>query len=311
MPHLSEGEVLQAARADRGTKKHPDGLSEKRCSHLQTCASCSARVSGMQNFASALQASEPEVRTPSFDDLIAPALAAERAAPAKVSGPTAPSLTSGGAARLVGTLVMRQAKLVPVSLWPMTAVVLAALFVFAAQAPDPSVGAAFFGPVATLLTTGTALAVCSPKRDPRSEMLYTMLVPPAAVWLARLVLVTGTVLAASALVSAASAAVSGSPQAATALIASWLGPAVLGVSTTVFGTVWYSPAMGAVFGAGSWLMSVFAARGAASLGPLPAGMRDTIGALWSTTPLSLLISSALLAAATWLVSRPEQSLQGR
>ncbi|PSL00225.1 hypothetical protein CLV63_102352 [Murinocardiopsis flavida] len=305
-PHLTEDEVLQAARGGRGPGRHADGLPGTRRAHLNGCASCADRVSGTRNLADALRAAEPEVRPPSFDALIAPALAAERAAPAAESAP--PTLTASGAARLAATLVLRQARLVPASLWPLTAAGIAVLFVFAWQAPDPSVGAAFFGPAATLLTTGAALAVCSPRRDPRSEMLHAMRVPPAVVWLARLVLVLGAVLAALAVASAASAAVLGAPQDTAALIASWLGPAALGVGMTVFGTVWRSPAVGAAFGAGSWFMSVLGSRGAAQPGSLPSGTRDTIGALWSTTPLSLAVSAVLLAAAVWLVSRPDRSL---
>ena len=308
MPHLTEEEILRTSCVGQGPEARTDGLTERQCSHLDTCASCSARVSGMRNVASALRTAEPDVQPPSFEDLIAPALAAERADPAAETTPRTPPLTAAGAARLVAPLVMRQARLVPVSLWPLTAAGLAVLFVFVGQAPDPSVGAVFFGPGATLLTTGAALAVCSPKRDPRSEMLYAMRVSPTAVWLARLALVMGLVLAASAGVSAASAAVLGAPQATATLIASWLGPAVLGVGVTVFGTVWCSPTVGAALGAGSWLMSVIGSRDAALLGSLPSSVRDTIGALWTPPPLSLLVAAILLAAAAWLVSRPDRSL---
>jgi hypothetical protein len=310
MPHLTEEEILQAARAGRRPSAYEGDLTEHRYVHLDTCTLCSDRVAGTRNLASALRAAEPDVQTPSFDALIAPALAVERAtAPAAGAEPSMPPLPAAGAVRLTAALVMCQARLVPMALWVLTAVGLAVLFAFVWQAPDPSVGAVVFGPGATLLSTGAALVVCSPKQDPRSEMLYAMRVPPAAVWLARLALVMGAVLTASMAVSAASAAVLGSPQATATLIASWFGPAALGVGLTVFGTVWRSPAVGAVLGTGSWLMSVIGSREVALVGSLPPGVRDTIGVLWSTTPLSLLVAVMLLAAAAWLVSRPDRLLR--
>lgn len=313
MPHLTEEEILWAARGGTGPSAPADSLNTHRRSHLDACAACSDRVRGTRNLTRALREDEPRVQLPSFDDLIAPALAAEHAAPAEspAASPAQapPALTAADAARLVATLLLRQVRLVPAVLWPLTGLCLILLFAFVWRAPDPAVGALFFGPAATLLATGAALAVCSPRRDPRSEMFYAMRVPPTAVWLARLVLVMGAVLAATAAVSLASAAVLGAPQAAAVLIASWLGPAVLGTGVTVFSTVWRSPAVGAALGSASWMMSVLGARDAALLAALPSGVRDTIGALWSTTPLSLLLAAVLLAAAGWLVSRPDRSLR--
>ncbi|MDA2814526.1 hypothetical protein O4J56_28035 [Nocardiopsis sp. RSe5-2] len=300
MSHLTDEEVLTAARAE--------DAEEAVRTHLGTCSSCTARVEGAQNLASALRAAEPEVRPPSFDALVAPALAEERARPAARAAPDGRALTAAGAARLAGALVLRQAKIVPAALWPLAGVGLAALIAFVRWAPDPTLGAFVFGPGVTLLTTAAALAVSTPGRDPRAELMYTLRVPPAAVWLARLVFVVGAVLAAAAGASAAAAAVSGAPLSAAALIASWLGPTLLGTGLAVFGTVWRSPAVGASLGSGSWLMSMVATR-AAPLGALPPGVRDSIGALWTTTPVSLAAATALFAAAAWLVSRPDRSLR--
>ena len=308
MPHLTEEEILRTARVDRASVAPGHGLAEDRRSHLTVCAACSTRISGMRELASALRSTEPEVRPPSFDALIAPALTTERAAPTARTSSRTQSLSAWDTARLVASLVWWQARLVPASLWPTAAAALVALFVFAWRVPDPSIGTLLFGPGVILLTVGAALAVCSPRRDPGSELFHTMRVPPPVVWLTRLMLVMGVVLAASVAVSVAVTAVSPSSQSTATLIGSWLGPAVLGAGFTVFGTVWRSPTVGTALGTGSWSMSVAGSHGASLLIPLPSEIRHVIVALWATTPLSLVVAAVLLAAATWLVSRPERSL---
>lgn len=314
MPHLTEDEILRAVRADRESAEPGSDPARNRPSHLahlahlETCASCSARVRGMGRLASTLRAAEPEVRPPSFDALIAPALTTERAAPSQETTSHTSSLSALDAARVATTLVWRQLRLVPTSLWPLTAAGLALLFVLVWKVPDPAIGAVLFGPGATLVTMAAALAACSSRRDPGAELFHAMRVPPAVVWLARLTLVMGIVLATSVAVSVAATAVSGDAQSTATLIGSWLGPAVLGAGLIVFGTVWRSPAVGAALGTGSWLMSVVGSHGAPLLEPLPSRVRDTIVALWSTTPPGLVIAALLLAAAAWLVSRPERAM---
>ncbi|CAM4370992.1 hypothetical protein [Nocardiopsis rhodophaea] len=302
MPHLTDEEIMWLARS-RGDV----GDVQKRVrAHLHACAFCSARLAGIERLSSVLQKAEPEVRPPSFDALVAPVLAVEQASTAEAD---APAMSVGRAARLVTALVLRQARQVPITLWLLTALGLTALLTFVWRVPDPLLGAVVFGPGVTLLTMVAALMACTPRRSPRAEMMYAMRIAPAAVWLVRLAFVMGTVLAASAGASAAAAALSGAPQDTAALIASWLGPALLSVALTAFGTVWRAPAVGAALGGGSWLMSVIVALGKGRTGVLPEGTYGTIGALWTTTPLSLALTAAFLAAAAWLVSRPDRSLR--
>ncbi|MBB6174714.1 hypothetical protein HNR23_004774 [Nocardiopsis mwathae] len=301
MPHLTDDDVLRLARSPGGTRDALQGLR----AHLQACASCSARVAGTERLASVLKGAEAEVRPPSFDELVAPALAAQQAPDA---GGGARALSAAGAARLVAALLLRQARQVPIALWPLTGLGLAALLAFVWRVPDPVFGALAFGLGVTLLTVGAALVVCSPRRSPGAEMMHAMRVGPAVVWLVRLAFVTGAVLAASAGASVAAAVLSGAPQDAAALIASWLGPALLGTALTAFGTVWRAPAVGAAMGLGSWLMSVAIALNGGWIGALPGPVSATIGPLWTTTPPNLVLTAVILAAAVWLVSRPDRSL---
>ncbi|GAA1077834.1 hypothetical protein [Nocardiopsis composta] len=299
MTHLDEEQIRLAG--GRG----PGGLDGAARGHLDGCPECAARVAGTARLGAVLRAAEPEAGPPSFDALIAPALAAERSAPAA----PAPAPSARASLRLVAGLVLRQARLVPRMLWPLSAVGFAVLLAAALKAPSPGLGALFLGPGATLVVTVGALAACEPRRDPRMELMRTMRVPPVAVWLSRLALVLGADLAAAGAVSLAAGLVHGGPREAAVLVASWLGPALLGSALAAFGSVWRSPLVGAVLGTSSWLLSTLAA------GPVPAGrgmllgpLADTIGPVWSTGPVSLLLAAALLAWAARLVAREGRAL---
>src|SRR5690606_36128877 len=187
MTHLDEEQIRLAG--GRG----PGGLDGAARGHLDGCPECAPRVAGTARLGAVLRAAEPEAGPPSFDALIAPALAAERSAPAA----PAPAPSARASLRLVAGLVLRQARLVPRMLWPLSAVGFAVLLAAALKAPSPGLGALFLGPGATLVVTVGALAACEPRRDPRMELMRTMRVPPVAVWLSRLALVLGADLAAA------------------------------------------------------------------------------------------------------------------
>ncbi|MFW5417301.1 hypothetical protein J0910_11875 [Nocardiopsis sp. CNT-189] len=299
MTHLNEEQIRLAG--GRGSGDLETGAR----GHLNGCPECAARVAGTARLGAVLRADGPEPRPPSFDALIAPALAAERSA----RGPAAaPGLSARASLRLVAGLVARQARMVPRLLWPLSAVGFAVLLAAALKAPSPGLGALFLGPGATLLVTVGALAACEPRRDPRMELMRTMRVPPVAVWLSRLALVLGADLAVAGAVSLAAGLMHGGPGDAAVLVASWLGPALLGSALAVFGSVWRSPVVGAVLGASSWLLSTLAAgAGPATRGPL-GPLTDTIGPVWSTGPVSLLLAAALLAWAARLVAREDRAL---
>ncbi|WP_017591110.1 cupin domain-containing protein [Nocardiopsis potens] len=303
MTHLDEEQIRLAG--GRG----PGGLAAAARGHLDGCPECAARVAGTARLGAVLRAAEPEARPPSFDALIAPALAAER--PVRGTAP-APGLSARASLRLAAGLVARQARMVPRLLWPLSAVGFAVLLAAALKAPSAGLGALFLGPGATLVVTVGALAACEPRRDPRMEPMRTMRVPPVAVWLSRLALVLGADLAAAGAVSLAAGLVHGGPGDAAVLAASWLGPALLGSALAVFGSVWRSPAVGAALGASSWLASALAAAAGAGAGPAARGplgpLADTIGPVWSTGPVSLLLAAALLAWAARLVAREDRAL---
>ncbi|QVQ54553.1 zf-HC2 domain-containing protein [Spiractinospora alimapuensis] len=292
MTHLDE-EALTRAGA------HADArLSGAEREHLASCAHCRAQVDGTAQLAAALRAEATPPAVPSFDALVAPHLT-PRSAEAPVPAPT---ISAGRALRLAGAVALRQARLVPRALWWGTAGGFAALAL--ALLVAPGVAGEYLVPAIIAIVTIAGVAVNDPRRDPRQEALYTMLVPPVAVWLSRLALVLGAVLGLGLAVSALAAAFPGAGQPVASLIGAWMTPALLGVSLTVFGAVWRSPAVGLVFGAASWALAVASIHGA--LASTRLGTVATL--LWGSHALVLVLATVALGAAARLVARPARAL---
>jgi len=299
MEHLDDEAVTRA-----GTRQGRRALSTEARAHLDTCALCERRVLGTERLASVLREEEPEPTVPSFDSFIAPHLAPQHApepAPAPEPDPVpvpAPRVTAGRAARLALAVTWRQVRLVPSVLSSAVAAgfaVLAIALVLMPERPaEPYVEAVTVG-----LVTIAGVVACDPRRDPRREALHAMLVPPLAVWFARLVLVLGAVLALAVAVSALAGAVPGG-RPFPDLVGSWFPPALLGAALTVFGTVWRSPAVGLVFGGVSWAMAVAALR----WNTVTDGLGAVAAPLWADLTASVAVAALVFAGAAWLVARP-------
>ncbi|RNL84587.1 hypothetical protein [Halostreptopolyspora alba] len=288
MDHLDEEALTRAGARER------DALPAAQRAHLDSCAPCRSRVEGNARLAAALRRAEPRPAVPSFDALVAPRLGA---APDPVPVPT---VRFGRALRLTLAVTLRQARLVPRLLWLVTLGGFAALAVAVLLVPQSGeVASAYLGPVSVALVTLGAVAVCDPRRDPRQESMRAMLVPPVAVWLARLTFVLGALVLTATAVSVLAAALPGSGHAAGSLIGSWLGPALLGVGLTTFGAVWRSPAVGLAFGAVSWTMSLVATRD--DLVGTTVG--SVVAAVWTHNGVALTLAALTLAAAARLAAR--------
>lgn len=303
MEHLDDEAVTRA-----GTHQGRAGLSAAARAHLDTCALCERRVLGTERLASALREEEPDPAVPSFDTFIAPHLRPQQTPepdPAPTPEPVpvpAPRVTAGRAARLALAVTWRQVRLVPSVLSSAVVAgfaVLALALVLAPNRPaEPYVEAVTVG-----LVTIAGVVACDPQHDPRREALHAMLVPPLAVWFARLVLVLGTVLALAVAVSGLAGAVPGG-RPFPDLVGSWLPPALLGTALTVFGTVWRSPAVGLVLGGVSWAMAVAALRWGTATGVLGA----VTAPLWADLTASLTVAALVFAGAAWLVARPGRNV---
>ncbi|MBE2998659.1 hypothetical protein IDM40_08075 [Nocardiopsis sp. HNM0947] len=300
--HVDDEAVTRAAAS--GTDA-PDLSAEQR-SHLAGCADCGNRVRAQARIATVLRTQEhqePPPAVPSFDALIAPRLA-QRAVPEPEPRPEpvpAPRVGPARAARLAAAVTLRQARLVPAAL--ASAVVAGFAVLALALLLLPVVPAAPYVEAVTVgLVTVAGLVASDPGRDPGKEALHAVLVPPLAVWCARLVLVLGTVLALGAGVSALAGALPGAG-AFPDLVGSWFPPALLGAALTVFGTVWRSPAVGLVLGGVSWAVAVVVLR----WGPAESPVTAVAAPLWSDLAAASAVAALALAGAAWLVARPGRS----
>ena len=305
MEHLDDEAVTRA-----GTHEGRAALTAAARAHLDTCALCEKRVLGTERLAAVLREEEPDPAVPSFDTFIAPHLTPQRApepAPAPAPEPEpvpvpAPRVTAGRAAHLALAVTWRQVRLVPPVLSSAVVAGFAVLALALALLPSRPAGP-YVEAVTVGLVTIAGVVACDPRRDPRREALHAMLVPPLAVWFARLVLVLGTVLALAFAVSALAGAVPGG-RPLPDLVGSWLPPALLGAALTVFGTVWRSPAVGLVLGGVSWAMALAVLRSSTATGVFGA----VAAPLWADLTASVTVAALVFAGAAWLVTRPGRSV---
>lgn len=310
MVHLDDEAVTRAGA-------HADArLSAAEREHLENCAQCRIQVDGTAQLAAALREESPAPAVPSFEALVAPHLTPSTVSaptPEQTTGPAAepaagsppipaPAVAAGRALRLSLTVALYQVRLVPAGLWWGTVGGFAALAL--ALIVVPGVAGEYLVPAVIALVTFAGVATCDPRRDPRQESLYPMMVPPVAVWLSRLVIVLGAVFGLGLGVSGLAAALPGTGQPGGVLIGTWLTPALLGVSLTVFGAVWRSPAVGLILGAATWLLAVASVHGALA----STGIGTVAELLWASHAVVLTLAAAALAGAALLVSRPARQL---
>jgi hypothetical protein len=288
MTHLDE--ELLTARA-RG-----QGLTAPAAAHLAQCATCRTRLEAWANVTAAarqVQAAQGPVLVPSFDALLAPALTARRSGLVQV---VAPSVDRSW--RLSLEVTGWQLRLLPRVLAVLTVFGLVTGVVLARAVPSSAWGTRVFADLVALVVLAGAVGVAGPRADPRGELWQTLPVSPAAVFWSRLVVVL-----AGNLVGAAAASgvlvVAGQPGGFGALVAAWLGPALLSAGVTLLGTVWRGPWLGGLAGAMVW------AVGSLSTAPfarVDVGLGALASRLWSTTPLTLAIAVLLLVLAARLAT---------
>ncbi|MFF4951171.1 hypothetical protein [Streptomyces chattanoogensis] len=298
--HLADDALARLSR--------PGAVPAQHQRHLDDCPDCRTRMAVWQGIGDAARADavEQTVAVPAFDVLMGPALAAagqqgETPAPEAVAPPPRPArrFAPHGFAepwRLAGLLALRQAALLPRIWAPLSALGIVGAALLAATFTQERVALRVFGGAVVLLMLFGALLVASPRRDPRRELLFTLPVPPAAVFLARLTVVLCVDMA---LALACSALVDG-PGWRT-VVASWLGESLLAASLALALSVRFAPAVGAAAGGTLWLLGLLSG---------PEGMfttpfQDLLGALLSTTPWTLVLALALLGWAATAMRRAD------
>ncbi|GAA3492352.1 hypothetical protein [Streptomyces cremeus] len=281
--HLTDDLLIRLARS------RPETPPEDPEPHLAACADCRDRMAQWRTIGAAVRARAEErtVAPPSFDVLLGAALAREpepRAPSAAV--PAGPPAEVRGAWRTAWQLLSRQFLLLPRSWAPLSAAtLLGAALLVSSHAPGEA-GPAVFGAVVGLQVLLGALLVVAPRRDPRSELLFTLPVPPATVFLARLTVVMGVdvalALVCSALVS--------EPAGWTRVVSVWLGPSLLAAAGALALAVRFAPAVGATAGGAVWLLGVLSGPQRLVTTPLT-GVLDP---LLSTTVWTVLLAAVLL-----------------
>ncbi|MFJ1614805.1 hypothetical protein ACIO8F_06080 [Streptomyces sp. NPDC087228] len=306
--HLADDVLASLARAGDVAPQHRR--------HLGDCPDCRKRLAVWQDIACAVraEAAEDTVSVPSFDALMTGALPATAgpvgaggrpsvvavpvAAPAVVSGrvaePAVPSGRVGGTGPAAGLarpwrtawqLALRQLVLMPRMWAPLSAVCLVVAALVASTQLQERPGIRLFGAVVVLLVLFGALIVASPRRDPRRELLFTLPVPPAAVFLARLAVVLCVDLT---LATVCSALVRGPGW--WAVVGSWLGESLLAASLALALSVRFSPPVGAAAGGALWFLGVVGGPHGLFSTPVDA----LLDVLLSTTPWTIASAAVLL-----------------
>lgn len=239
--------------------------------HAESCAECRRKIDAWRVLALAADRAREPLVVPSFD------LLAAKLNPARLTAP-----------RWAGELVIAQMRLLPRSLWPLTAALLAiagwtAGLVNAAQAP------ATVGAGTTLVAVLAAACVVRRESDPRAEITAVVPAGPTIVLTARLLLVSAVTVAGGLLVSLV-LALARQDIALPSLVLAWIGPVALALSLTLFAGLAAGPAVGVLCGAGLWAVATVSALSPAAAANSP------LLRVWSTGPLTLGCAALLIGA---------------
>ncbi|NUT30255.1 MAG: hypothetical protein HOV84_30820 [Streptomyces sp.] len=291
----------QAAPGAQGAQVSQGSRDSVHSRHLAGCDDCRTRMAVWRNIGTAVQAREAErtVAPPSFDALLGAALAGEdapsaapsaaRAAAVPAQAPVSPppvAAAPGPSWRTTWQLVARQAVLMPRSWAPLSAAAFVGAALLASVQVHERFGLRLFTAVVVLLVMLGALMAASPRWDPRRELLFTLPVPPAAVFLARLTVVLCVDVT---LAMVCSTLVDG-PPGWWHVVSSWLGESLLAASCALAISVRVSPAAGASAGGALWLLGVLSGPQGLVATPLDA----LLDPLLATTPWTLVIAVTLL-----------------
>jgi hypothetical protein len=293
--------------------------------HLADCEPCRARAASWGRLAEAaadahLLLTREAMTPPSFDALLggrlparavaAPAASAPLAAPAASAASAAPlapvravaaesSWSRGRVWRIARSVTVRQARMLPRSLGPITfagLVLAGAVALLGPAGYADRLGAAAISLVVLL----GSLGVVSTRRDPRKELLQALPVAPVSVFLARVTLVLAADLVGGVAVSVASGLLGGPSMGR--VIGDWLGPALLSAGLALVVSVWKAPWLGCTAGGALWLAGTFATL--PHTGQHPVGIGALLVGLWSTGPWTLAGGLLLVGCAVRLVAAP-------
>jgi len=257
--------------------------------HLIACPSCRTALRGWTAVAAATVA--PVDAPPSSAPVVRAVLT--RAALA----PQAPPVRRRGI-RFAAQLLRAELRLVRPSVWLASMLVMACA-VAAVAVAGHGAGATVLSLVAPLVAIAGVAGVYGPQRDPAFEALAITATSPRLVLLARVTMIFGYDLA---LAVAASAVLRlAAPQVGLFdLVVAWLGPMTLLSALSLVLAMWIGPNVSMAVATALWLLRV----GTVSVPELSDGwLAARMQEIWATSPGTVAVTLALLAAAVALSRR--------
>lgn len=286
-------------------------IVEQQQPHLSWCTQCQAELASWQRLAMGARDALSVIEVPAFDKLVIPALPATTVEVARPRTRIRPRWTFGHAVQISLLLFATHLRLLLRLAVPIAGAGMAVATVAALQVPTPY-AAAVFASIVCLVALASALCVCVPALESRTELFVTTPVSPSAVVLTRTVLVFGLSLGAAAVGSFIVAA--RLDISAGALILAWLGPSTLAGAVALLVSVWRSAAAAAVIGGMLWLLGTLSVTMRVSptsphlLNPTVfAAFAKATASVWSTTPFTLALSALLLVAACLLAGQASRN----
>lgn len=266
------------ARAERDTVE----------AHLAGCADCRAEVAGWA--ALAVAAGPPPV--PPGPELVHDVLLRSALA--------APERVERRPVRFSPSLVLAEARLVRLSVFVASALVMA-LGVVLAAIPAPARGADVLALLAPVVAVAGIAGVYGPRRDPAFEVVAATPMSPRLILLTRIALVFGYDLVLALAASGVVTAVGADPAGLRAVIVAWLGPMALLSALCLVLVVWTGPDVAVAVAVALWSLRVLADG-------LLTGLPRLLGfvhAAWSTNLGTVLVAVALTAVAVIAAGRGE------
>ncbi|MFT7835906.1 hypothetical protein Q5530_07125 [Saccharothrix sp. BKS2] len=276
--HLSDADLALLARGGQETEPH-----------LARCPDCRLRWHSWQQVATATRTAVAPLGSatpPPFDSLAA--VIGLRPEPLPVAGQ---GLFLSWSA--IALLVVRQVRLMPRTLLPISVVGIALAVFIGLATSDQALGKHLYAAVVALVAVLGSLTTCSRRTDPRNELLCAMPVSPVAVLASRLLLVLTTEVV-LAVAGSVAVRVLGEVAPVLDLVSSWFGQMMLASAIAVVGSVWRSPGFGGGAAVAVWLLG--------SLTTMPGGELSARAGVvaqqvWGTTPWTLVAAAVLLAIA--------------
>ncbi len=262
--------------------------------HLAACDVCGRRFALWRSVGAALRQDGP----PPQD-----AVAAMLRHAVHDPEPVVPRAGLARHARFAGQLLLAQLRLVRVSVWLASVVVMGLGVVLAMMGTHHDWSEAVLAMVAPIVAAAGIAGVCGTERDAGFEFLSATVTSPRVVLVARVALVFGYDFVLALVSSVVLAGFGVDSSGLTALVSAWLGPMVVLSAFCLLLSVTVGTTVAATVALAVWVTRLLApslAMGTEWLVPVA----RAVEALWSTNMLTGPLAAVLLCAAVVFAGRP-------